>query len=267
MAGYPKFLFETSFDPEQEKAAREAELAAEREAAEAEPPPPTFSEAELEAARAEGLAAGREAGQQEALQSCEQRTSELFATVTQQLDQLVAERAAAHAEAEKTAATMALAVIRKLFPRLVESQTMPEIEAIITDCLERLRGEPRIVVRVADEVLDLLRERITALTERDGFEGKVVLLSDESLAEDSVRVEWADGGAERESARTWTEIDRIIGRSFGEDVPARAMQLAAQREFEKDDAILGGGTSPAASPDSVSSAGSEPATQKVAQTA
>ena len=99
MAGYPKFLFETSFDPEQEKAAREAELAAEREAAEAEPPPPTFSEAELETARAEGLAAGREAGRQEALQSCEQRTSDLIASVTQQLDQLVAERTAAHEEA------------------------------------------------------------------------------------------------------------------------------------------------------------------------
>ena len=92
MAGYPKFLFETSFDPEQEKAAREAEPAAERAAAEAEPPPPTYSEAELEAARAEGMAAGREAGQQEALQSCEQRAGELLAGVTQQLDQLVAER-------------------------------------------------------------------------------------------------------------------------------------------------------------------------------
>jgi len=268
MAGYPRFLFDTSFDPEQEKAAREAELAAEREAAEAKPPPPTFSEAELEAARAEGLAAGREAGRQEALQSCEQRSSELLATLTQQLDGLVAERAAMAEEAEKTATTMALAIVRKLFPRLAESQTMPEIEAIVIGCLERLRGEPRIVIRVTDDVLDLLSEQLTALTNRDGFEGKVVLLSDESLAADSVKVEWADGGAERESAKTWAEIDKIIGRCFGEDVPARAMQLAARREFEKDEADVGGETeSAAASPDSVSSATSSRATREMAQTA
>ena len=281
MAGYPKFLFETSFDPERERAAREAERAAAAAAAEAEPPPPTFSEAELETARAEGLAAGRETGRQEALQSCEQRAGELLATLAQRLEGLVAERLAAQAEAEQSATAMALAIVRKLFPRLVESQTMPEIEAIITGCLERLRGEPRIVIRVNDDMLDLLSERITTLTERDGFEGKVVLLSDGSLADDSIRVEWADGGAERESAKTWSEIDKIIGRSFGEEVPARAMQLAAQREFEKDEAIRGGGTNPAsaptpgpgpapgptASPDSISSAGGKPATQKVAQTA
>ena len=48
-----------------------------------------------------------------------------------------------------------------------------------------------------------------------GFEGKIVLLAQSDLQAGDVRVEWADGGAERDIGLLWREIDAIVERAVG----------------------------------------------------
>jgi flagellar assembly protein FliH len=89
--------------------------------------------------------------------------------------------------------------------------------------LSELHDEPRLVVRVADALLDPLNESLQAARSSAGFEGKIVLLADDSVANGDIRIEWADGGAERDSTRLWREIDEIVARALGHDganVPA-----------------------------------------------
>ena len=50
--------------------------------------------------------------------------------------------------------------------------------AVITELID----EPRMVIRVADEDLDALSERIDTIAKRRGFAGKVVLLAEPSVA-------------------------------------------------------------------------------------
>ena len=97
-----------------------------------------------------------------------------------------------------------------------------------------MRDEPRIVVRVADDLLDALRDRLSQVARAAGFQGKIVLLSDDTLQDSAVRLEWADGGAERDPAQTWREIDDILGRVLGptqkadpEDPDSTAMPAAS----------------------------------------
>ena len=99
---------------------------------------------------------------------------------------------------------------------------MAEIEAVIRDCLARLRDEVRIVIRVADAVLDAVNERVTALAATAGFEGKIVLIAQEDLQVGDVHVEWADGGAERDSESLWREIDAVVARAIGVTPPETA---------------------------------------------
>lgn len=204
-----KFLFDTSFDPQP------AGAPADPAATQAPPPEPSFTQAELEAARAEGFAAGREQGLKEAQASDQQATTRAIEAVGSSLASLLAEQSNALAAHERNALAAAVTMVRKLFPRLAAGQGIGEIEQVIGQCLARLREEPRIVVRVADPLLDLLRERINDLALHAGFAGKVVLLAEESLAIDAVRVEWADGGAERNSEQIWQSIDGLLAHALG----------------------------------------------------
>ena len=84
--------------------------------------------------------------------------------------------------------------------------------AVITDLID----EPRMVIRVADADLDALSEQIDTIATRRGFAGKVVLLAEPSVASGDCRIEWADGGVERDSARLWHDIDLAVARLLGD---------------------------------------------------
>src|SRR3546814_12394205 len=101
----------------------------------------------------------------------------------------------------------ALTVVRKLFPQLARSHGLDELHAVVEQCLERLRDEPRVVIRCADADLDALQTRAEQAAARSGFEGKLVFLADERLKTGDLRVQWADGGAERNQKALWRGID------------------------------------------------------------
>ncbi len=200
-----KFLFETCFDG---PAAGDPQFGGGEG-----PEAPVFTETELEQARVEALAAGRDEGLRDAAASMEQATAGALDAIAGRLTELMeaAERDSRRRDSEALAATMA--VLRKMFPALSGRHGLAEIEALVAECLERLSEEPRLVIRVADQMLDPLRERLDGLAERCGYEGKIVLLADEALKACDGRVEWADGGAEQDSGRLWRQIDEILARA------------------------------------------------------
>ena len=170
---------------------------------------------DLEKARAEGFAAGNQAGADETRQSIEQQMAQALDAISQQLGALrQAQIDAIERQASETIETAAV-IVRKLFPKLANSNGLVEIEALVSECLERLREEPRIVIRVADQLLDEIESRIGALATRCGFDGKIVFLAQEDLEPSDVRIEWADGGAERDSKHLWRTIDEVIERMTG----------------------------------------------------
>lgn len=209
-----KFLFDTSFDPE----VRRAEPRAPEPAPEPEvPPPPSFSEEELQAAREAAFREGWEQGREQALAEARgaaeaagaQALTLLAERLKQALQRLDAQREAATVEVLGSA----MAVLRKLFPLLGERHGLAEIEGLVRGCLERLHEEPRVVVRAPDALLDELRRRMDALKLEAAYEGRVVLLADEELGPSDARIEWADGGAERNGRRLWAEIEEILSHA------------------------------------------------------
>ncbi len=204
-----KFLFDTSFEAEDvgDDAVRPVR----------KPPPPKFDEEDLERARAEGHESGKKIGAQEAMRSIERKISQTMSAVSAQFTGLSQAQVESHERQRREALEVALTVVRKIFPRLAGRHGLAEVESVVCDCLERLRDEPRIVIRVADAVLDQVQARIGELAARAGFEGKVVYLAQDGLKPGDVRVEWADGGAERDSERLWREIEQITARVAGPD--------------------------------------------------
>jgi flagellar assembly protein FliH len=214
-----KFLFDTSFEAPNlgDKAVQPVR----------KPPPPQFGEEDLARARAEGHAAGKEIGAQEAMRSLEQQMSQAMDAVSAQMSGLAQAQVESHERQGREALEVALIVVRKIFPGLAGRNGLAEVESVVRDCLERLRNEPRIVIRVADAVLDQVEARIGEFAKRAGFEGKIVYLAQDGLNPGDVRVEWADGGAERDSERLWREIDQITARVASPDTPEAPDPLEA----------------------------------------
>jgi flagellar assembly protein FliH len=204
MSMLDKFLFETSFEAEDLGASGVEPLR--------KPPPPKFDEADLEQARVEGHEAGKAAGAQEAMQTIEQQISQAVNAISTEMISLSEAQVTSNERHGREMLEVALSVVRKLFPRLADKNGLTEIEAVVGDCLERLRNEPRIVIRVSDSLLDPVEARLGELAAQTGFEGKIVYLSQDGLNPGDVRVEWADGGAERDSEQLWREIDQITAR-------------------------------------------------------
>src|SRR3546814_17551449 len=100
-----------------------------------------------------------------------------------------------------------------LFPQLARSHGLDELHAVVEQCLERLRDEPRVVIRCADADLDALQARAAQAAARSGFEGKLVFLADERLAAGDLRVASAAGGAERDQHARWPESGPLRARA------------------------------------------------------
>lgn len=219
-----RYLFETSFDPEEiERRAQLARQAAEAARAAAEPPPPpppppppTFSAEELAAARAEAYASGLEAGRQEAMASIERVVGDALQALAPQAAALVEAQRAVDDELVRDAAEVALAIVRKMLPEYTRKHGLAEIEAMIRECLARMLDEPRLVIRVSDAVLDPVQSRVAEMARSAGHEGAIIVMADPDLGPADAKIEWADGGAERISARIWSDIEAAVARIRGD---------------------------------------------------
>jgi flagellar assembly protein FliH len=207
MAAISKFLFDTDFDAGGDPLA-------------ARPSPRTdtrrYTAVEVEAAKAAAHAEGVAAGRAQVEQEVARRIADVLGVVGARLGEVMTESRKHHEGQTREAVTAAAEIVRRLLPALGKREAMTEIEALITDCLSRLHDEPRLVVRVADELLDEVRQRVDQLSSAAGFAGRIILLADNALKPGDARIEWADGGADRDTGTSWREIEGAIQR-FVED--------------------------------------------------
>lgn len=213
-----KFTFDKTFDDdylEAQKVAEEAVLAEEEI-----PPPPTFSEDEMAVCREAAFAEGRTAGRTETEQGIGRIASDALQVIGSEIGNLAAIQKASVDVMHRDAISLAAAIVRKTIPAIARETAGPAIENFIRDSLPRIIEEPRIVVRIADSLLDQLKEDLQQIATQSGFAGQMIVMADAEMSIQDCRVEWADGGAERDSGRIWREIDESIERFLESLTPA-----------------------------------------------
>lgn len=233
-----KFQFDRNFDAKPQFEERDV-------CAEEAPPQPTFFEADLAAASAEGFDSGCEAGKKEALNGIEKSLADTLAVIGQQLTAMSARHSEAWAACQRHALALSVSITRKIVPELALEAALETIQQRITDALPQLVDEPRVVIRVPDDILDPLRDRIEKLAADAGFEGHCILLSQAGLSGPDCRIEWADGGAEYDSKQLWQEIDIAVeGYLFGGPEPPEPIEnpteAAPESASETDQTTLNG---------------------------
>lgn len=192
MAARQKFLFENDFAHPEEMRKRAA----------------VHTDAQLETARALSFEEGRAAMQAEQDAADEREILTLLTQMAGTVRDLCARRTAEIDDAAAQAGDLALTICRKILPTLSSQNAMTEIEGLIVRTITEMQDEPRLVVRVADAKVEDLQTRFERMA--GAFEGSLVLLGDDELAETDCSLLWADGGADRKLDRMWAELNTAV---------------------------------------------------------
>lgn len=179
-----------------------------------EPPPVVFSQEELEFAREEAYVAGHAAALQEAAASVEQFVAEALNRCAESMTVLASKTDPLADAATSAAIQVVHTICRKLLPHTADDYAIREITSLVQSLLPDLIGQPRILIHTSPKMVDLLRKRLTETISKTGFEGRMVLLGDSVMLPTDARVEWADGGAERNMAKALDEIDALMQRNI-----------------------------------------------------
>lgn len=136
---------------------------------------------------------------------------------------------AIEARLECEAVEVAVAVARKLAPALIEREPFTEIAALAGNCFRELIASPHIAVRVNDSLYAAAREKLDDIARTHGFEGRLVVLGEPGVGVGDCRIEWADGGVNRDV----TAADTAIGEAVGRYISARRGLADATKDVEE----------------------------------
>lgn len=227
MVSYRKYMFDLDFDRPQPRAVPEARVEEPEEAEdiaepepEPEPPPPMFSEEELALAREAAYQEGRQAGEAQANQRTERLAANVMIALSDQMATLFRQQEEANEANSRAAVRVAMSVLKKVLPAACEANAFNEVTRVVEEVVAHILDEPRIIVKVGEQLVDAVRERLDAVCQAHGFEGRVVVQADVRMIPGDCRVEWTDGGAERDQVRLIEEIEATVERALGAETTA-----------------------------------------------
>lgn len=165
---------------------------------------PTFTLAELEAARAEARAAGRAEAERSVAAS---RTHMLGLLAAGVADGRAGAHDAAVAVADGVARCMLGALVACL-PALCQHHGAAEVSALSRIVLPGLVDEPKIVVRINPHMLPAMQDEVASLD----FElaERIQVLPTEAVAPGDMRISWADGSVTRDAGKARLIIEDAL---------------------------------------------------------
>ena len=167
-----------------------------------------YSADEVEAIRKESFAAGRQSALADASHAQSTALSAIAHSASILIHQFDAHRQALAGQS----AGLALAVGRKLAEAALAAAPQAGLDAFIAQCLQRLHGEPRLVIRSAPDVADYVRANIEGLVQSNGYAGRVVVIAEPGMSLNGCRVEWEDGGIEQDLDAAFAAINEHVAR-------------------------------------------------------
>jgi flagellar assembly protein FliH len=182
-------------------------------AAEVKPAVPLAAhEAGLAEADAAGYRRGFAAAKAEILAEAEQRAAAALDRIAATLDSVARGLSGVEARLETEAVDVAVAVAKKLAAALIEREPLAEISALAMECFRHLVNAPHVVVRVNDAQHASVGKPLEEMVRARGLAGHLVVLAEPDITIGDCRIEWADGGVNRDRSATETAIDEAVAR-------------------------------------------------------
>jgi flagellar assembly protein FliH len=161
------------------------------------------------------LKRGYAQGQSDAQVEVNRRIAATLDTIANNIAVANAALTAIEARLECEAVEVAVAVARKLAPTLIAREPFAEISALASDCFRQLIAAPHIVVRVNDAVYATAKDQLENIARACTFEGRLVVLAEPDIPAGDCRVEWADGGINRDIGGAEAAIGEAVDAYIG----------------------------------------------------
>jgi len=149
------------------------------------PPTPDEVEAERVAAYSKGAQDATAQAEREAAVALQALADAASAVLTR----LDAESRAMREEA----ARVALAAARKIAGAALDAYGAERAAAAIEAAMDTLRHQPRLLVKLSPEAVDVLKPRIDEMTETHAYAGAVLVRAQPGLRKGEVSIDWSDG--------------------------------------------------------------------------
>jgi flagellar assembly protein FliH len=176
---------------------------------------PRYSENQVAEIREDAVAEGVQEGVRQAREEGEFIASHALTAIGNEMARLGRVHDTVVRDMHAEAVTLALIIARKLAGECLARLPELEVEALIRQLLGEL-GEltqaPQVKVSVPSAISGLIESRISALRTESGFEGEIVVVADATLSSADCRVQWIEGGGERDTVSIETEVVACIHR-------------------------------------------------------
>jgi len=204
MSSQRKFTFDTEFLGAEDRRAPAAHARQKQ----------TLSNEELDRMQATARSEGENNSQALTNQALERSIAALTIAVRAALD-------TSHAEIENLrdeAAKVALAMALKIAPAALAALPAGDVEIALRQAMHQAIGEPRITLRAAPAVTDVLQPRLDDIAHEEGYEGRISIAADPAMKAGDCRIEWRGGGAERSEQTIEDAIKALIANRFSASV-------------------------------------------------
>jgi flagellar assembly protein FliH len=180
-----------------------AEAPAELAEARVEANEPVYTEAEvttlLDQARTEALEEGFRQGHAEGLAEAkaliEADLAAVEGDIASRLPQLLSEADSLRETIQHEALTVCRSLIERLAPRLLAANGPSVVLDALTESLRAALGTSQIEVFVAPSLVAACNARIDRLARQTGYQGKIIVVADESLPPTRSTVHWGAGSS------------------------------------------------------------------------
>jgi len=200
MSNQRKFTFDTEFLGAEDRRAPAARARQKQ----------TLTTEELDRMQADARTEGENNSQARTNQSLERSIAALTIAVRAALD-------TSHAEIESLrdeAAKVALAMAQKIAPAALAALPTGDVEIALRQAMHQAIGEPRLTLRAAPAVTEILQPRLDDIAHEEGYEGRVSIAADPAMKAGDCRIEWRGGGAERSEQTIEDAINTLIANRF-----------------------------------------------------
>ncbi len=177
-----------------------------------EPEEVTFTLQEMEQAKEKAYQDGHAAALAEALSLTENQIAGELQLLISQLDDMNKELGGKINQVRAEAGRLALQIAGKLSPALIAKFPLAETQSLLDECLSHLNAAPHVVIRINEDLIDPLRQRVDGYIAERGFDGKIMILGEPDMPRGDCKIEWADGGIERDQAALEKTITNAVER-------------------------------------------------------
>ena len=174
----------------------------------------TLTTEELENLQAAARSEGETTAKARAIEDLERTIAALTISVRAALDM-------SHAEIETVrdeAARLALAMAKKIAPAALAALPAGDVEIALRQAMHQALAEPRITLRAAPAVAEVLEPRLAEIAQQEGYDGRVLVAADPAMTGADCRIEWRGGGAERSEQTIEDALTALIAHRFSHTV-------------------------------------------------